>query len=417
MSGAIAGVSLRTGTDQWSVGVYGEPFVINNGRLFVYNNNSISYKGVESEIKAISLKTSEIQWQKTIRYQRNVEKFPAIKFRFDKGILYVQSHTYDKNTSVMVSVLHALSGTTGKELWHYYQEGWDKNLEFNEERLHLVIGEWLYWKVGRRRLYALHLETGELIWQFERSVEGVKWEAAPLGAILPPAFVGETIVTDLGDTVYAFDAKTGAVRWQFPGHWISQMVANREVVVLQTEDPIRVEDGGRTRSLGPESSMLYTLDSQTGKILWQQPNWSQSLVLRDDTLYLFGSEGVRAISVKTGQEQWKRKYPFDRIRDLSIREQTAFLLAEPSGSEPIPTKMELYAIDLTSGENRWRFDLVGGWWRQSPIVYVDEQTLLLFKAQTVYAIDLAQARQSKLALATQEADANSLESEFPEQNR
>jgi outer membrane protein assembly factor BamB len=119
--------------------------------------------------------------------------------------------------------------------------------------------------------------------------------------------------------------------------------------------------------------MLYALKAQTGEVLWRQPGWGQQLVVRGNTLYLFGSEGVRAIAVQTGQEQWRRTYPFDFIRDFVVHDQTAFFFVEPFGTEAVPEKVAFYAVDLTDGENLWRFDLGGEWlsWGGSPIAYLD----------------------------------------------
>jgi outer membrane protein assembly factor BamB len=245
----------------------------------------------------------------------------------------------------------------------------------------LVSGTTIYACSQGGGIYALNLANGKLLWQRHLTIPGAKiWASPALDA-------GVLIVSNASDLseqpkapgyVMAFDATTGKQRWQTAtepngapggGVWSSAAIdPKNQLVYTGTGDPddgaqaldLRtgkriwhwrsvVKDVGDTDigagpllyqdatgkmrvALGGKSGQLYSLDAQTGKLLWQSAVGAQiysSPVFVSGTIYTVAVTGhqsmARAIDAQTGKPRWQHEIPVIVYASPAISGQNLYL--------------------------------------------------------------------------------------------
>ncbi len=195
-------------------------------------------------------------------------------------------------------------------------------------------GEVLYLQTWGREVLALSLEGGELLWRFT-------YPASPaddhrqggllrLGrALLVPAWNG---------TLYALDAKSGALLWSHAG-----------------EPPLRaapVVDGERIYLSAGEGS-LSALDPQGG-LLWKRgldaPALSSPVVTPEGPVVVSRAGTLHAFD-RQGGLRWKRELSEPCFYGAPVHAEGALFLATAGGG--------LWKLDAASGETVWRVPLSG----------------------------------------------------------
>lgn len=145
--------------------------------------------------------------------------------------------------STATAVVFAVDATTGKERWRYdakinrgvrYSEMSSRGVSYwaDGARKHALCGERIFFGTLDARLIALDARTGNPCTEFGQQgaidlSRGVRLQDRPDYAVTsPPAIAGDTVITgsSIGDNratnlelgiVRAFDARTGALRWQW----------------------------------------------------------------------------------------------------------------------------------------------------------------------------------------------------------
>jgi outer membrane protein assembly factor BamB len=161
-----------------------------------------------------------------------------------------------------------------------------------------------------------------------------------------PAIVGGTLVvegqsSEKGETVYARNARAGAIEWEgTPGLGISRTPT--------------VEDG----MLYVSSGGISAIDVANGQLDWQlsfPPEYvgSGMTTLLEGTVYAMattfdGPSFVYAIDATTGEKQWDRELPaVESLGSIAVEGERLFL----------PTNEAVHALDRATGESLWQFDL------------------------------------------------------------
>ncbi len=186
--------------------------------------------------------------------------------------------------------LFALNPDTGSEVWTFQPQPRSRFVGG------AAIGEqYVYAGTVAGVMYALDRDTGAEAWKFaaDRDI----WSA--------PLLAGETLYfTTLDRHLYAVDAKTGDMIWQFPeggtpdeGSLVGPMVGTPMLY-------------GGVLYFGSFNNRVYALDADTRELLWtyDTANWVwSSPVLDEETGLLIGGDldgKVFALDHETGEEVW-----------------------------------------------------------------------------------------------------------------
>jgi outer membrane protein assembly factor BamB len=187
----------------------------------------------------------------------------------------------------------------------------------------------------------------------------VIWQAA-LPALGPPALDASSVYFSLRDhRIAALDRETGAVRW----------IANTRITGtnLVTQDvPVRV---GTIVAFG--DLYLFGYDAASGKERWvfgtappdSDPPGVGIYPFVADTSHIFAGSAVGvayAIDAETGAQLWRADLmPGEdhQVRIAAVRGGTVWLNVRYEAPEYIAYHARLYALDATSGQTIWTFEL------------------------------------------------------------
>ncbi|MEY2854076.1 MAG: hypothetical protein RL030_1208, partial [Pseudomonadota bacterium] len=191
----------------------------------------------------------------------------------------------------------------------------------DRERLLAVAGEPGAWLTGGRDFGKTHYSPLELINPENVSRLGFAWQletGTTRGMEATPIVIdGVMYVSGVAGRVYALDAATGAVLWQFEPQVNGKVnrgaccdMVNRGVAVWQGKLYVAAFDG-----------MLYALDATDGKLLWQAdsiddkqrgysvtgaPQVAGKVVVIGNGGAEFDARGyVTAYDLETGKQAWR----------------------------------------------------------------------------------------------------------------
>ncbi len=219
-------------------------------------------------------------------------------------------------------------------------------------------------------LYAVHADTGEVVWRYE---------LRNITASRPVFHEGRLLLTTSDDTVYAFDAGTGKWLWHF------RRRNNATSTIRGASAPLVV---GNDVMAGLSDGFLVALNLSDGQLKWEKKihNGSKftdvdaSPVLDGDTLYVPSYDGaLYALKRKDGEILWR----FDAGGNRDVRvERDRLLLASSDGT--------IYALQKSNAKELWKFVLDGG----VPTGIVEESGRLYVGSsqQFLYVLDPASGR-------------------------
>ena len=200
------------------------------------------------------------------------------------------------------------------------------------------------------RLIAVEAETGEELWRFETD-DFVRSS--------PAVSEGVVYVGSKDGFLYAVDARTGEEKWRFQtGDWVYSSPAVSDGMVFV---------GSRDRN-------LYAVDTATGQERWrfQTSDISQGYVHADEPVGVFlgvySSPAVAAgavyfgahdgnlysLDATSGQERWRLELGDPVITSPAIAEGVLYIPDNTAGTGGI-----LLAVDVDTGQETWRVPLPG----------------------------------------------------------
>jgi outer membrane protein assembly factor BamB len=182
----------------------------------------------------------------------------------------------------------------------------------------------------------------------QHSLSGAdKWRYKLPGVIFSPvAVAGGAVLAGASDgTLLAISAITGQLIWSkaqkgHEFHTAAPLVANGVVYFSSTEYSAQ-------ESVRPKGR-VFALELGTGKQLWVYQNRAVvgAAAFADQTLFVGDSEGnLHAIDISTGQERWKFKSSGGAVLQPAIKNGVVYFPAH-DGS--------LHAVDALSGQERWK---------------------------------------------------------------
>jgi len=271
--GWVISLDADNGEEQWSIR-FGESNrsspTVENGVVFVSG-------GDNQHIYAIDASRGTILWELNIG-QYAIYESPIYK----DGRLYVTSGVMPTNSTQYPKV-YALHAETGEVIWSYTLDG--------SSYASSVLGDdYLY--VGTyesRTMRALHPETGEMVWSLTLEGEGFSARPAYQNGILYA--ISNNFNTQSG-TLHAIDGKTGKILWSV-----------RDIGTTQMTSPIIFEDIVITGSA--VYPVLRAFDAKTGTELWRNEEvgiiLNNGSVSANGTLYVAGINGyLYSIDIYSG---------------------------------------------------------------------------------------------------------------------
>ena len=151
-------------------------------------------------------------------------------------------------------------------------------------------------------LYARH---GDTLYAFDARTGSARWSAQQIGVALSSPSVDRGVVYVVGDKIYAFDATTGAKRWSASigppnGYYGSPAIANGVVYV--------------------PGDNLYAFNAATGTKLWSAASTYSSPAIADGVVYV-GGDKIYALKGR----QARSAGPPRRRRTARLRSRTGCL--------------------------------------------------------------------------------------------
>ena len=268
--------------------------------------------------------------------QGSASQAPAIA----AGVAYLQSG--DGN-------VYALDAVTGAERWHVALGG--------VEGAPSVAGDTLYVGDGAGALVALDTANGAERWRFAESISAAAAPVIDNGVVFTASDAGR---------LFALDAATGQEKW----HYDAGSATGRASAVA-----------GGLVFFGTADGQLRVVDAATGQEHWQFASGQTSEPLRTPTVsngvvYVNVGPTLYAFDATTGAEHWRTT--FDGARPVT----TAGGLLYTAGLDGI-----IYALDSADGSIQWTFNTgVGN--ATAPIPSLVGDTLYAVSGQYgLYALD------------------------------
>ena len=249
--------------------------------------------------------------------------------------------------------LHAVEVSTGKTVWTHGREASDEHERLPPRRppAPAVANDIVYW-TSPEGLFALDAETGQVRWRID----------SPSPNILA-ATVANGTVYFAGTALHAVNAETGQERWR--------SAANTEPGAVFSAGPA-VDDGlvfiGRSTTTGGE---LIAIDAATGQEQWkvqesqtskEEQGYVLGLAIQAGVVYFSFIEGTasfRSADARTGREKWRRSqlhyFLIDSPEPVVADGLVYFIAMEASKGFEGPAS--LYALDVGTGQERWRREL------------------------------------------------------------
>ena len=187
--------------------------------------------------------------------------------------------------------------------------------------------------------------------------------------------------------LYALDTSSGDEIWEFDtGQSIrSSPTVSDGIVYFGSKD-------GKTG--GTRDNSLYAVDASTGEVLWSQPSngWiASSPTVADGTVYVGSAPGstgknVYALDASSGNEKWVFSEPgWSVASSPTVAGDTVYF----GRREDVPFSSEdgsVYAVSTDTGEKRWEFTEPSSQVSSSPTV-VDGTVYVGSRDGNMYAID------------------------------
>jgi len=193
------------------------------------------------------------------------------------------------------------------------------------------------------RLYAISIDSGEVLWRY-RTGERIDGS---------PAVANGTVFFGSHDrNVYALDAETGEERWIYGTHGIVRSSPTVADGVVYVGSHCRSTECAKYYDvLWPERGAVYALGADRGDRRWRFETGDGVMstpAVRDATVYVGSSDGtLYALDAATGETRWTFAAAGGIMSSPSVIDGRAFL-GDTDG--------RVYAVDADAGDRVWTFD-------------------------------------------------------------
>jgi outer membrane protein assembly factor BamB len=184
---------------------------------------------------------------------------------------------------------------------------------------------------NKGQMLALDIDTGKTLWAFTPKRLSSKSNSYFGGHLTSPVVVDGTVFVGAGKEVYALNAASGAVRWEFAAKdYISSSAT--------------AADG---RIYISDFTALYAIDQKTGAQVWSHPTTMTfyfAPVIGGQTALIASGTQLIALDTASGQPRWTSNLPGGDVIPSAVQGSRAF----------VKSTSTLYALDLASGKQLWQ---------------------------------------------------------------
>ena len=239
-----------------------------------------------------------------------------------------------------------------------------------------VVGGIVY-ASGSDGLYAVDAASGDLRWQYGTELE--VWQFSP------PAVVDGVVFFSDSPNVYAVDAASGDLRWEYRtevGIYSTEGVrtSSHEAVGISS---LTVVDGVVYFVAYYDADRfdgLYAVDAASGDLQWRYRTEGvkiSSLTVVDGIVYASGSDGLYTVDAASGKLRWLYETR-RRISSLAVVDGVVYFVSWDG----------LYAVSAASGNLRWQYPT-----GQISSLAVVDGVVFVSDSRNVYAVDAASGDQ------------------------
>lgn len=295
----------------------------------------------------------EVKWRTAVG--REVAAAPAAA----AGLVLVPSLTLGSVNNT--GAVHAFDARTGTLRWTF--DG-DVGLDGGVATTPAVADGLVVFGTSAGRLYALHLETGQLAWQVELK----------RGALAAPTVGNGTVfVTGEHEHLHAFELRSGELRWE-----VSTGSRVFTSPALSGQDLYIANEEGVLQSLGPDGT------------LWRLPlstSMPTAVTVAQDLLLVsvLSDQSLRAVHRKTRAEVWtftmkRERSGFDTHAPIPVVAMDLVCVGETD---------RLVGLELATGKQRWAVPTGGD---ILPPVVADDVVLAATRDGQIQAVDVVQGK-------------------------
>ncbi|MBS1245482.1 MAG: repeat protein [Chloroflexi bacterium] len=249
----------------------------------------------------------------------------------------------------------------------------------------LTPGDGVVYLTATAKSFAINVADGSKKWEYEHKIPQTGLfgsSSVPDNMHATPA-LGDGLVyfgTD-GGYLFALDVTTGAEKWRY----LPEQTTTFIPFIKEQSAPVYAGPAvaGKRVIFAGTADKIYALDAVTGKLAWEfaagSRVWATPLVVSDTVYISTLKHKLVALDVATGKERWT----FDQAKGA--------LSGAPVFDNGIvyvgSFDNHLYAVDAASGEKRWAFN-ASNWVWEGPAV-VSGTLYFGDVGGNVYALDAA----------------------------
>jgi outer membrane protein assembly factor BamB len=183
---------------------------------------------------------------------------------------------------------------------------------------------------NKGQMIALDIESGKTLWAFTPKRLSSASNSYFGGHLTSPVVVDGTVFVGAGKEVYALDAASGAVRWEFSAkEYISSSAT-------AADGHIFISD----------FDAFYAIDQKTGALAWSYPTQMTlyfAPVIGSQTALVASGHQLVALDTASGKPRWISNVSADGVIPSAVQGARAF----------VKSTTTLYALDLASGKQLW----------------------------------------------------------------
>jgi len=278
-----------------------------------------------------------------------------------------------------VEGLYALNVSDGAKLWERKYDNVDSLAgTYSYEP---TMNDELVYFYQRHSITALDAKTGKTIWEYSNEYFS--------STVLPAFLDGNIYISTLGDntSVIALDSSSGKLI-----RTIKTDIITKSLVVTPNYLLIGTYNGG-----------ILAFDMNSGAKKWgfnlesEQTVENTNISVNGNLVFLTNQKDgyINSIDLNTGKQIWNHKVASTEILGIIPFTNTSIsiignILYIGSWASPTGIKGDLLALDLVSGEEKWRYSIEGGL-MYNPIIFngviyvVSSQKLIALSSQNVKA--------------------------------
>ncbi|MHB8793716.1 MAG: outer membrane protein assembly factor BamB family protein [Thermoleophilia bacterium] len=280
---------------------------------------------------------------------------PVVSVAVSKGMVFTAkpegNPTYDNKT------LFALDSSTGKEKWKF------SGASINNSPA--VEGNSLYFGSSNGSYYSVDVDTGKENWHYNTGDRPVNSSPAVADGVVYFGGGWYTAIAgtarDTNTNLYAVDALTGAEKWKVAtseGVASTPVVVDGLVVYGGWDDQVHAVDatnGSEVWTFKPGGQLFYNVAVSDGTV-YLQDMYYQS---RGNGAYVPPVNILYAIDLKTGSEKWRFTSGNILLEDEASGSNAFRHFGTPSVADGVvyfgSIDRNFYAVDAASGQEKWKF--------------------------------------------------------------